>query len=105
VMATLHPARYHGLADHGAIAPGYRADIALLGDLTRFAPSKVFKDGRLVVDGGKVLPFERRQVPLWVRRSVRSDPVTASDFAIPSSGRRVRVIEVIPGQLLTNERA
>jgi adenine deaminase len=104
LMATLHPARYHGLVDHGAIAPGYRADIALLADLRRFRPVKVFKAGRLVVDDGRVLPFERREVPLWVRKSVRSDPVTASDFAIPSSGARVRVIEVIPGQLLTNER-
>ena len=33
VMATLHPARCHGLADLGAIAPGFRADIAMLDDL------------------------------------------------------------------------
>ena len=33
VMATLHPARCHGLADLGAIAPGYRADLVVLEDL------------------------------------------------------------------------
>ncbi|MGH2788862.1 MAG: adenine deaminase [Actinomycetota bacterium] len=104
LMATLHPARYHGLEYHGAIAPGYRADISLLGDLVRFDPQKVFKDGRLVVVDGEVLPFERREVPIWVRRSVRSEPVTEADFAIESSGRRLRVIEVVPGQILTKER-
>ena len=33
VMATLHPARCHGLADLGAIAPGFRADLVVLDDL------------------------------------------------------------------------
>src|ERR671914_1696028 len=33
VMATLNPALWHGLADMGAVAPGYRADVLLLPDL------------------------------------------------------------------------
>ena len=36
LMATLHGARCHRLADLGAIAPGYRADMAVLESLTDF---------------------------------------------------------------------
>ncbi|MBA2312318.1 MAG: adenine deaminase [Actinobacteria bacterium] len=102
LMASLHPARYHGLTDRGAIAPGYRADFFLAPDLQEFKPSKVFKDGRLAVDDGVVADFPRSEVPLWVRRSVRNAPVAAGDLAIQSDGSPVRVIGIIPGQLLTN---
>jgi adenine deaminase len=102
LLASLHPAQYHRLVDHGVVAPGYKADFSLLPDLSSFRPSSVFKDGRQVVEDGRALPFERREVPLWVRRSVRNEPVAASDLAIPSDGAPVRIIEVIPMQLLTN---
>jgi adenine deaminase len=84
------------------IAPGYKADFSLMPDLSEFAPTRVYKDGRLVVEDGMALPFERREVPLWVRRSVRNAPVGAAGLAVRSSGKRIRVIEVIPMQLLTN---
>jgi adenine deaminase len=103
LMATLHPAQYHGLSEHGVIGPGYKADFSLIPDLVTFRPTKVFKNGVLVVDGGQVVDFERREVPVWVRRSVRNAAVGAADFAVPSSGAPVRVIQVIPMQLLTNE--
>src|SRR3954462_6191358 len=48
LMATLHPARAHGLLDRGAVAPGLQADLVLLEDLSEFRPARVFKDGRLV---------------------------------------------------------
>ena len=102
LLASLHPAQYHGLSEHGVVAPGYKADFSLLPDLISFSPTAVFKDGRRVVQDGRALSFERREVPLWVRRSVRNEPVEASDLAIPSDGAPVRIIEVIPMQLLTN---
>jgi adenine deaminase len=102
LLASLHPAQYHGLSEHGVVAPGYKADFSLLPDLSSFMPTDVFKDGRQVVENGRARPFERREVPLWVRRSVRNEPVDASDLTIPSEGAPVRIIEVIPMQLLTN---
>jgi len=104
LLASLHPARYHGLTDMGAIAPGFKADFFLMPDLEHFAPTQVFKDGVLVVSDGQVLPFEGRTVPLWVRRSVRIAPMGASDLQVPSTGAALRVIEVIPEQLLTKAR-
>jgi adenine deaminase len=102
LLASLHPARYHGLADLGAIAPGYQASFSLLPDLESFNPTRVFARGRLVARDGTAVPFERREVPLWVRRSVRLAPLAPSDLRIASTGGSIRVIEVIPGQLLTN---
>ena len=102
LLASLHPARCHGLRGHGAIAPGWLADFCLLPDLEGFRPERVWSRGELVVDGGEVLWTERRAVPGWVRASVRIAPVSAKDLAIPFDGARVRAIGVADGQLITS---
>ena len=104
LMATLHPARAHGLMDRGAVAPGLRADLVLLEDLSSFRPSRVFKDGRLVAAAGAAEPFERSPIPDRVRSTMRSAPLAADAFAIPAESARVRVIEIVPGQLITVAR-
>ncbi|MGH2827532.1 MAG: adenine deaminase [Actinomycetota bacterium] len=111
LMATLNAARYHGLKDAGVIGPGYKADLVLLGDLESFRPEKVWKEGHLVVTGGEttgVWPGSTEQqkkleVPLWVRRSVRNAPIEAADLRVPCASGTIRVIEIVAGQLLTNE--
>jgi adenine deaminase len=103
LMATLHPARCHGLLDRGAVAPGLRADFMLLDDLESFLPARVYKDGVLVAAGGRAEPFERAPIPQRVLSTMRSAPVAAETFAIPAA-TRVRVIETIPGQLITHAR-
>jgi adenine deaminase len=103
LMATLHPARCHGLMDRGAVAPGMRSDLVLLDDLESFAPARVYKDGRLVAAGGATEPFERPVIPEHVRSTMRAAPLSADAFAIAAASR-VRVIETIPGQLITNAR-
>ncbi len=104
VLATHNAAACHGLLDLGAIAPGYRADFALLSDLTEFAPSRVFKDGRLVAADGEALPIAAPDLPDWLTGTVRVGEVAASDLAIPASGAPIRVIELVPDQLLTESR-
>ncbi len=103
LMATLHPARCHGLMDRGAVAPGMRADLVLLEDLESFVPAKVYKDGRLVAAGGRAEPFERPAIPERVRSTMRAAALATDAFAIPAA-ERVRVIETIPGQLITHAR-
>jgi adenine deaminase len=104
VMATLHAARAHGLLDRGAVAPGLRADLVLLDDLESFRPACVWKDGQLVAAGGAAEPFARPPIPDRLRRTMRSAPVAADGFAIPAVSERVRVIEIVPGQLITIAR-
>ena len=101
LLASLHPARYHRLDGLGAIAPGYRADLQLVPDLATFRPTTVLKAGRVVVRDGEALPFERPSVPVWVRQTVRVAPLGLADLRVPSSGAPVRVIGIVPEQLLT----
>ena len=95
VMASHHPALWHGLGTLGAIAPGYQADVLVLPDLERFVPEIVLKRGR-AVDGIQATP-----VPEWVTQSVRIRPVVAADLRVQWEGGRARVIGLIPGQIVT----
>ena len=94
-MASLHPAQWHGLDQLGAIAPGYNADLLVLPDLESFIPDLVLKRGR-PIEAVPSVP-----VPAWVRQSVRVRPVVPSDFAIPSTGGRIRAIGLIEDQVVT----
>jgi adenine deaminase len=96
VMATLNPATWHGLAHLGALAPGYQADLLLLPDLERFEPELVLKRGAPVGE------IERPDVPDWVRHTVRVRHVSARDFEVPSVDGPVRVIGLVPGQIVTD---
>jgi adenine deaminase len=111
LMATLHPARAHGLLDRGAVAPGTRADLVLLNELETFRPARVWKDGRLVASGGHAEPFRARAIPDRLRQTMRAAPLAADAFAVPATSLapatpslRVRVIETVPGQLITLAR-
>src|SRR2546423_2633573 len=44
-LATVNPARWHGLRHLGAVAPGYQADLLVLPDLETFRPELVLKAG------------------------------------------------------------
>ncbi len=96
VMASHHPATWHGLRDRGAVAPGFRADLLLLPDLEAFRPATVLKDGRPVAD----LPSA--EVPAWVRNTVHVARLTSGDLRIPWVGGDARVIGVRPGQIVTD---
>jgi adenine deaminase len=94
VMATIHPAIYHRLRHLGAIAPGYQADILVLDDLESFKPRQVFKRGAAP-------RFVKLSVPEWVRQTVSLAPVDASSFRIAAGPTKIRVMRVVPAQLLT----
>ncbi len=95
VMASLNPALWHGLRRHGAIAPGYQADLLVLPDLVSFQPDVVLKRGRPIEDVPSI------PIPEWVRQSVRVRPVAPADFAIPWSGGAARAIGLIEDQVVT----
>ena len=100
VMATLHPARYHGLRRHGALAPGSVADVVAVEDLAALRPVSVWKRGRLVAERGRPHDVPRAEAPSWMRDSVRVPPLSAEAFRIPAGGR-VRVIGIDPGEIVT----
>jgi len=103
-MATLNPAEYFGFKDRGAVAPGFRADLLVLTDLERFELERVFKGGKLVAHGGKLMDFPSADEESFQLRSMNVAPLTWESFRIPHEDRRARVIELIPGQILTHIR-
>jgi len=102
-MATINTARYFGLRDIGAVAPGYRADIVVVEDLESFKVEKVIKEGKTVWDGGLKTEIRSVEPPEGIRRSVRMPPLSKEDLVIEARGKVCRLIELIPGQIITKK--
>ena len=100
VLATHNGAACHRLSGIGAIAPGYRADFSLFPD-TGFRPERVYKDGVLAAADGEAVQVGAAPLPDWLTDTVRIGPLAAPDLAIPATGAPVRVIELVPDQILT----
>ncbi len=100
-MVTLNPATHYGLPC-GAIAPSKLADFVEVTDLKGFQVLNVWVNGKKVVVNGKTM-FRVR--PRKLESTFRVKEKRASDLSIKSrnSFERVRVIEVMETELLTNE--
>ncbi len=103
-MATLNPAEYFGLRRHGAVAPGYAADLVVVNDLKEFAVDLVFKRGRLVAEGGHLAAPLSEEVSEDLRHTVKLSSLSQEALRIPAKSGKVRVIGLVPGQLLTQQR-
>jgi adenine deaminase len=102
-MATLNTAEYFGLHDMGGIAPGYRADLLVLGDLETFHPECVIHGGKPVVENGTVQEEAFRLKTPGLRNSVVVPRIQPEDLRLPARSQRVRVIDLIPRQIVTEE--
>jgi adenine deaminase len=105
-MATLNAAEYFRLDGLGAIAPGYRADIVSFDHLGRFRIKKVFKDGRLVAEDGKMLfpSIKRSPSSSMIRKEkLKIKAVQSNDLLLRSDQPFVKVIQLIPGQIVTKK--
>lgn len=96
-MATINPARYFGLRRRGAVAPGYRADLLLVNDLNTFDIAAVYLAGKPL----EAWEFADRSC-LTPPRAMRVGlELTEAHFAVPASSSRLRVIGMVPGQIVT----
>jgi adenine deaminase len=108
-IASLNAAAYFGLRDLGAIAPGYRADIAVMDDLESLNVMKVIKDGKLVAEDG-YLTVRLESTPAPKGTTMRTGPIDVGSFRIRLETIRselspARVIGIIPDQIITKSRA
>ena len=102
-MVTLNPAEYFGLKNLGAIAPGYQADLTVVSDLTNFSVEMVFKDGNCVVKNSRVIEkyFKSMYQDRSVLKTMNVANVLIKDLQIKARDKRVRVIKLVPNQILT----
>ncbi len=99
-MATINPAEYFGLHHLGAVAPGRQADMVVFSDLNTPRAEQVYCRGELVAENGVMAP----DVPVpEIQALPRSMKVLLKslDFSIPMAGDRIRVIEIVPDQVIT----
>ncbi len=107
-MATLNAAEVYNLqGEIGSIAPGKRADILFVRDLTEFSIARVIADGETVVDNGVYLPKKIvSKYPAFMYNTVTlKRPVTPNSFDVPAPNNvsEVRVIRAVDLSLYTHE--
>lgn len=100
-MATINAAECFGLSDRGAIAPGLRADIVLVNNLTDFAVKQVFIHGQLAASDGKYMPEVRRRDITPVKGSVHVKDLSVKKLNLKSTSPHVHVIDIIEGGVVT----
>jgi len=102
-MATLNTARYFMLNDHGAIAPGYFADMVAFESLTEIRVKKVFKNGELVASDGRPGWNLADRPRMALRGSVNIKWLEGDELRIPARTDQIRVIDLCDDQLLTGQ--
>jgi adenine deaminase len=102
-MATLNTAEYFRFYDRGAIAPGKKADIAIVDNLTDFNVKKVIKNGKVIVEDKKLkiaLPHYKDRTVL---STMKVKPFTIKKLKVAARGDMINVIRIIPNQIITEK--
>lgn len=106
-MATIQAAQCFGIKYAGAVAPGYKADLAILDNLENVSVCDVYFEGKKVVNNKKTVQFKAPEINAdlmyKVKNSFNLKPLSANDFCIEEKGQKCRVIKIIPNQILTDE--
>ena len=97
--ATISAARIFGLRDRGLVAPGWRADLAVVDDLDHCAVSMTIAGGRLA---DEALFASRLALAGVGRGSVKARRVEPRDFAARGQGSSTQAIGVVPGKIITD---
>jgi adenine deaminase len=96
--ASLSAAEAFGLKDRGLIAPGKRADVAVIDSLEGCHAAMVFAGGVEVTEAA----FAARPTTAPVaRNSVKAPRVSAADFRTAGNRAETPVIGILPGKIIT----
>lgn len=102
--ASFQAAQLFGLKDRGAVAPGYRADLAVVDNLATFRVERVFCGGREWYANGVLQELPTPEVDPELRARAHDtfhvERLTAAHFC----DRQLRgVIGMIPGEIVTTD--
>src|SRR5882724_5399071 len=102
-IATINTARHYRLRNFGAIAPRFWADFIVFDDLQNPVVRQTYKKGVLVAENGKYVATLPSAVP-QPRSTMNLRYDAAKDFEVRHDrAARIRVIEIVPNQIVTKE--
>jgi len=98
-MACINPVKHYKM-EIGLLQENDAADFIVVEDLTDFRVLQTYIDGELVAENGqsfvKYIDFEKPN-------NFNTSKKEIADFEISGSSEKIRVIEALEGQLITNE--
>ena len=97
--ACINPVKHYNL-DVGLLQEGGAADFILVDNLKEFNVLETYINGELVAKNGKSFV---KSVPFEVLNNFNTDIKKVTDFRFASSSKKIRVIEALDGELVTNE--
>lgn len=106
-MATINPASHFGFKDVGILAPGKRANIAVIDNLNEMTINQVYLNGGKAAENGELtIDLGTYSYPESVKKSVKRTPVKVEDLYIHASGNKakVRSLVAIQDQNLTGAK-
>jgi adenine deaminase len=98
-IACVNPVHHYKM-DVGLLKQNDPADFIVVEDLVDFKVIQTYINGVLVVDQGESLV---NKIVFEKPNKFNTDLKEITDFEISSSGSKIRVIEALEGQLITNE--
>ena len=98
-VACVNPVNHYNL-EVGLLQVDDPADFILVDDLEKFKVLETYIDGELVAKNGKSFI---KSVPFKILNNFETEKKKVTDFEILSSKNKIRVIEVLDGELVTNE--
>ena len=97
--ACVNPVKHYNL-DVGVLQKDDFADFIVVEDLEKFKVLKTYINGELVVENGKSFV---KSVDFEVLNNFNTDYKKVRDFRFESKAKKIRVIEALDGELVTNE--
>ncbi len=106
-LGSLNPATHYNLPRKGAIAPGYWADFIIFSDPRHVQPSSTYAKGELVAKDGVYLGTDDGHPPrsYGIKNSINIATPTYESLRVKAEpGKQLRVLQLIPHQVVTGER-
>jgi adenine deaminase len=97
--ACVNPVKHYNL-EVGLLKKGDAADFILVDNLEKFNVLETYINGVLVAKNGESFV---KSVPFEVLNNFNTDKKKVSDFRFESSANKIRVIEALDGELVTNQ--
>jgi len=98
-MACVNPVKHYGL-DVGLLQVGDAADCIIVEDLKAFKNLTTIINGEVVFKNGN---SKIESIPFEILNNFDTNKKEVSDFKVNASATKIRVIEALEGQLVTNE--